>query len=130
MAYLQRLSALLRLGEPVRDVLLYLPTSDAYARLGTATSLDLWRTLAAMIDPQVIASLRSAGYDLALLDDGLAAVVEPADEPRRAAAGSDHRACREPRPGWTAWRPPVVGCSPSTATMTRRPWSVGTSLPI
>ena len=46
MAYLQRLSALLRLGEPVRDVLLYLPTTDAYARLGTATSLDLWRTLA------------------------------------------------------------------------------------
>ena len=78
MAYLQRLSGLLRLGEPVRDVLLYLPTTDAYARLGTATSLDLWRTLAAMIDPRVIASLRSAGYDLALLDDGLAALVEPA----------------------------------------------------
>ena len=78
MAYLQRLSGLLRLGEPVRDVLLYLPTTDAYARLGTATSLDLWRTLAAMIDPRLIGSLRSAGYDLALLDDGLAALVEPA----------------------------------------------------
>jgi hypothetical protein len=77
MAYLQRLSGLLRLGEPVRDVLLYLPTTDAYARLGTSTSLDLWRTLAGMIDPRLIASLRTAGYDLALLDDGLAARVEP-----------------------------------------------------
>jgi hypothetical protein len=77
MAYLQRLSGLLRLGEPVRDVLLYLPTTDAYARLGTATSLDLWRTLAGLIDPRVIGSLRTAGYDLALLDDGLAARIEP-----------------------------------------------------
>lgn len=77
MRYLQRLSALLRLGEPVRDVLLYLPTTDAYARLGTATSLDLWRTLARMIDPGLIESLRTAGYDLALLDDGIVQRVEP-----------------------------------------------------
>ncbi|HEY5980899.1 MAG TPA: glycosyl hydrolase [Microlunatus sp.] len=78
MAYLQRLSGLLRLGEPVREVLLYLPTTDAYARLGTATSLDLWRTLAGLIDPRLIGSLRAAGYDLALLDDDTAALVEPA----------------------------------------------------
>jgi hypothetical protein len=77
LAYLQRLSGLLRLGEPVRDVLLYLPTTDAYARLGTAGSLDLWRTLAGMVDPRLIGSLRTAGYDLALLDDDTAALVEP-----------------------------------------------------
>ena len=80
MGYLQRLSGLLRLGEPVRDVLLYLPTTDAYARLGTATTLDLWRTLAGMIDPRVIAALRTGGYDLALLDDDLAALIEPTDD--------------------------------------------------
>lgn len=77
MGYLQRLSALLRLGDPVRDVLLYLPTTDAYARLGTATSLDLWRTLAGMVDPRLIASLRTAGYDLALLDDGTVPRIVP-----------------------------------------------------
>ena len=77
MGYLQRLSGLLRLGEPVRDVLLYLPTTDAYARLGTATSLDLWRTLAGLVDPDLIASLRTAGYDLALLDDGTVPLVAP-----------------------------------------------------
>lgn len=77
MGYLQRLSALLRLGEPVRDVLLYLPTTNAYARLGTATSLDLWRTLAGMVAPGLIASLRTAGYDLALLDDGTVPLIAP-----------------------------------------------------
>jgi hypothetical protein len=80
MSYLQRLSWLLRQGEPVRDVLVYLPTTDAYARLGTATSLDLWRTLAAMLDPRIIASLRTSGYDLALLDDDATALVEPTAE--------------------------------------------------
>ncbi|HEY5786684.1 MAG TPA: glycosyl hydrolase [Microlunatus sp.] len=77
MTYLQRLSGLLRLGEPVRDLLLYLPTTDAYARLGTATSLDLWRTLAGMVDEQLMVSLRTAGYDFALLDDDTAAMIEP-----------------------------------------------------
>ena len=87
MAYLQRLSWLLRQGEPVRDVLLYLPTTDAYARLGTGHHAGSVATLAAMIDPRVIGSLRSAGYDLALLDDGLAPGIEPGRRPRRAAAG-------------------------------------------
>ncbi len=80
MGYLQRLSALLRLGEPVRDVLLYLPTTDAYARLGPTTSLDLWRTLAGMVDPVLIGSLRAAGYDLALLDDGSVPLVAPTSD--------------------------------------------------
>ena len=130
MAYLQRLSGLLRLGEPVRDVLLYLPTTDAYARLGTATSLDLWRTLAAMIDPRVIglaahrrlrprpAGRRAGGPDRARR------------RPRRGAARSGHRARRDPNLAGHAWRQPAARCSPSTRTTTRRPWSVGTSHPI
>ena len=52
MRYLHAAVRLLRQGEPVRDVLLYLPTTDAYARLGTATSLDLCKTLAGMVDPR------------------------------------------------------------------------------
>lgn len=78
MRYLTRLSALLRQGEPVRDVLVYLPTTDAYARLGTATSLDLYATLAGMVDPALTGSLRTAGYDYALIDDDLLDRVPPA----------------------------------------------------
>jgi hypothetical protein len=78
MHYLQRLSWLLRQGEPVRDVLVYLPTSDAYARLGTATSLDLYKTLAGLVDRALTGSLRTAGYDFALIDDDATTRVEPA----------------------------------------------------
>lgn len=77
MRYLTRLSWLLRQGEPVRDVLVYLPTTDAYARLGTATSLDLYKTLAGLVDPALTRSLRTAGYDFALIDDQATSGVEP-----------------------------------------------------
>lgn len=71
MRYLTRLSWLLRQGEPVRDVLLYLPTTDAYATLGTETTLDLYQASRALIDPGLTTALRTAGYDFALVDDTL-----------------------------------------------------------
>ena len=77
MCYLTRLSWLLRQGEPVRDVLLYLPTTDAYATLGTETTLDLYKASRALIDPELTASLRRAGYDFALVDDDALATVAP-----------------------------------------------------
>ena len=80
MRYLTKLSWLLRQGEPVRDVLVYLPTTDAYARLGTATSLDLYKTLAGLVDPALTGSLRTGGYDFALIDDDATSWVEPQPE--------------------------------------------------
>ncbi|MHA7987517.1 glycosyl hydrolase [Rathayibacter sp. CAU 1779] len=69
--YLARLSALLRQGSPVRDVLLYLPTSDVYPRLGPEKggNLDLWRTLRAHIGDEIPAAIRDAGLDFDLVDD-------------------------------------------------------------
>ncbi|NNC13906.1 hypothetical protein HII28_18755 [Planctomonas sp. JC2975] len=69
--YLARLSALLRQGSPVRDVLLYLPSSDVYPRLGPEKggNLDLWRTLRAHIGDEIPAAIRDAGFDFDLVDD-------------------------------------------------------------
>ena len=129
MAYLQRLSGLLRLGEPVRDVLLYLPTTDAYARLGTSTIAG------SVADPR---------------RDGRPRLISLAAH-RRLRPGPARR-----RPGPSASTPTadlvvlLPGPSPSpprpvswldavttaggqvitvTPTTTRRPASVGTSLP-
>ncbi|HET9647971.1 MAG TPA: glycosyl hydrolase [Microlunatus sp.] len=65
--YLQRLSWVLRQGRPVRDVLLYLPTEDAYARFGP--SIDLHTVSTELIPAQIPCELRQAGYDFDLVDD-------------------------------------------------------------
>lgn len=77
MRYLTRLSALLRQGEPVRDVLVYLPITDAYATLGAHTSLDLFKAATGLIDPELTGSLRRAGYDYVLIDDDATGYTEP-----------------------------------------------------
>ena len=71
MTYLTRLSWLLRQGEPVRDVLLYLPTDDVYPHLGPEQggSLDLWRGLRDHIGDEIPAAIRDAGFDFDLVDD-------------------------------------------------------------
>ncbi|HEU5485965.1 MAG TPA: glycosyl hydrolase [Microlunatus sp.] len=80
MRYLTRLSWLLRQGEPIRDVLVYLPSTDAYATLGTETTLDLFKASRALVDPALTASLRRAGYDFALIDDDAIRAAEPTGE--------------------------------------------------
>ncbi len=79
MRYLQRLSWVLRQGEPVRDVLLYLPTADAYARF--LPSIDLYTVSTELIPPEVPRALRQAGYDFDLVDDHFLAELEPAQGP-------------------------------------------------
>lgn len=78
--YLTRLSWVLRQGRPVADVTLYLPSADAYDRLGTAQggSLDLWRTARAIIGEAVPAAIRDAGFDFDLVDDGMLDQLDPA----------------------------------------------------
>jgi len=67
--YLQRVSYLLRQGEPVSDIALYLPTADAYASftLGHASVTDQVRTL---LGPQVVGQILDAGYNFDFIDDG------------------------------------------------------------
>ena len=69
--YLQRVSSILRQGEPVNDVALYMPNSDAWASLGPDFSLT------AALKGRVSDSTRAildAGYNLDFFDDGLLAM--------------------------------------------------------
>ena len=82
-AYLTRLCWLLRHGEPVADVAVYLPTEDLFAAMGTATggSLDTWREASRRIPAAIPATIRTAGLDYDLIDDD-AVGVTPADRYR------------------------------------------------
>ncbi|GAB3759845.1 glycosyl hydrolase [Microlunatus parietis] len=78
-AYLTRLGWLLRQGEPVADVKLYLPASDVYPTLGRG--LDLWKATRRHIGPELPRTIRCAGYDYDLIDDPALESVDPASVP-------------------------------------------------
>ncbi|MCX6625605.1 MAG: glycosyl hydrolase [Acidobacteria bacterium] len=65
--YLQRVSALLRQGEPVADVGLYLPNHDAWASFLTS-DVDLWKKLSARVSP-VVPAILDAGFNFDGFDD-------------------------------------------------------------
>lgn len=67
-SYLQRVSYLLRQGEPANDIALYLPSDDALAaaRPGKVT-VD--RQMEALLDPKLIPWILDAGYNLDFIDD-------------------------------------------------------------
>src|SRR5215207_9724861 len=58
-AYLARLCWLLRQGEPVTDVAVYLPNEDLFAAMGTAVggSLDTWREASRRIAAEIPATI-------------------------------------------------------------------------
>jgi hypothetical protein len=66
--YFQRVSYLLRQGEPVNDIALYLPTDDAWARF-KAGPVSLNRTIAKLLGPDVIPTILDAGYNFDFIDD-------------------------------------------------------------
>ena len=74
---------LLRQGEPVADVAVYLPDEDLFAAMGTAVggSLDTWREANRRIPGAVPATIRAAGLDYDLIDDD-ALGITPADRYR------------------------------------------------
>jgi hypothetical protein len=71
-AYLQRVSFLLRQGEPVADVALYAPTEDAWSTFkpGTPRYLNLFRKTVDWIGPKVVPAILDAGHSFDLVDDG------------------------------------------------------------
>jgi len=81
--YLTRLCWLLRQGEPVADVLVYVPNRDLFARMGAAVggSLDAWREANRWIGDDIPRTLRTGGWDYDLVDDDATEVVDP-DRPR------------------------------------------------
>jgi hypothetical protein len=83
--YLQRMSYLLRQGQPANDVLVYLPNSDAWARF-VPGRVSMNATLAQCLGPNVVRPIIEAGYNLDFFDDPLLAghgrvVIEPATRP-------------------------------------------------
>src|SRR5436190_794987 len=72
--YLQRLSYLLRQGQPANDVALYLPNDDAWAHFtnGNTHMIEILRDL---LGPDVIGRVLEAGYDLDFFDDDALAKV-------------------------------------------------------
>ena len=67
-AYLNRLSFLLRQGQPVNDVAVYLPTDDAWAHF-TPGHVSLNETLGPLIGPHLFPQILDAGYNFDLIDD-------------------------------------------------------------
>jgi hypothetical protein len=70
--YLQRVSFLLRQGEPVADVALYAPTDDAWSlfRPGNARYLNLFTDIRDLIGPEIIPAILDAGHAFDLIDEG------------------------------------------------------------
>ena len=82
-AQLTRLCWLLRQGDPVADVAVYVPDEDLFATLGTAVggSLDLWLEARRRIGDEVPAAVRRSGLDYDLVDDDALSTL-PADRYR------------------------------------------------
>jgi hypothetical protein len=67
--YLQRISFLLRQGQPANDVALYLPDSDAWASFSTGGHVNMIETLRERIGPDVVAKVLESGFNLDFFDD-------------------------------------------------------------
>lgn len=66
--YLQRVSYLLRQGEPVNDVAVYLPNDDAWASF-LPGRVNLFQTLQSRIGTDVIESILSSGHSFDFFDE-------------------------------------------------------------
>ncbi|PYQ00608.1 MAG: glycoside hydrolase [Acidobacteria bacterium] len=71
-AYLQRVSFILRQGEPVADVALYAPTEDAWSTFkpGTPRHVNLFQKIVEAIGPNLVPAILDAGHGFDLIDDG------------------------------------------------------------
>jgi len=69
--YLQRASWLLRQGEPVADLLLYVPVAEIRSRFSVGGQVSIDRSVHSVIGDNVIPQLLDAGYNFDAVDDGL-----------------------------------------------------------
>jgi glycosyl hydrolase family 106( putative alpha-L-rhamnosidase) len=70
--YLQRVSYLLRQGDPIADVALYAPTEDAWSefRPGNPRSLNLFSDIHDLIGTKTIPAILDAGHAVDVVDEG------------------------------------------------------------
>ncbi|HVW19916.1 MAG TPA: glycosyl hydrolase [Opitutaceae bacterium] len=71
--YLQRVSFLLRQGDPVDDVAVYLPEPDAWSQF-TAGHVALSTAVGRLLSPDLLPAILDSGHDLDFFDDGLLAL--------------------------------------------------------
>jgi len=69
--YLQRVSFLLRQGQPVNDVAVYLPIDDRWARFVPGKVGSLIEALSQHVGPDLMPSILAAGFNLDFIDDGV-----------------------------------------------------------
>lgn len=70
--YLQRMSWLLRQGEPVSDLLLYVPVADIRSRFSAGSGhFSIDRQVHEVIGDEVVRQMLDAGYNFDAVDDGL-----------------------------------------------------------
>ena len=67
--YLQRVSFLLRQGQPTNDVAVYIPTDDAWAAF-TPGSVSVNKTVDQMLGTDLVPKILDAGYNFDFIDDG------------------------------------------------------------
>jgi glycosyl hydrolase family 106( putative alpha-L-rhamnosidase) len=66
--YLQRVSFLLRQGEPANDIAVYLPTEDAWSDF-TAGKVSINQAMPALLGPELIPAILDAGFNFDFTDD-------------------------------------------------------------
>lgn len=66
--YLQRMSFLMRQGQPANDVALYMPNSDAWASF-TAGHVHMIDILREMLGPDIMPAILESGYNFDFFDD-------------------------------------------------------------
>jgi hypothetical protein len=71
--YLQRASFLLRQGQPVNDVAVYLPVDDTWAHFVPGKVGSMIETMNQRVGPDLLPALLAAGFNLDFVDDGVLA---------------------------------------------------------
>ena len=73
--YLQRVSFLLRQGQPANDVAIYLPNDDAWADFVPGKVGSFIEAMARRLGPDIVAAVLDAGFNLDFVDDASLAIA-------------------------------------------------------
>lgn len=88
--YLQRMSYMMRQGEPVNDIALYLPNSDAYSHF-TAGKVHLIDVNRDLVGEKLMPAIFVAGYNLDFFDDEVLQNLGKSDNGVLSLGASKHR---------------------------------------
>ena len=88
--YLQRASFMLRQGQPVNDIAIYVPTDDAWARFSLG-KVSVSEEVDALLGPNLIARLLEAGYGFDFIDDGAINQLAQFDDGALVVGGNSYR---------------------------------------